>query len=387
MTYGILKDRKRDEARVITTPADVKAIVERGHFVIAERGSGEKAGFDDESYALAGARIADSPNEIFEECDVVGKVKEFLPSEFGLIREGQILLGCIHPAANPKEVDALLEKKCIAFSAEDSHRYGSVNSEAAGKVGALFALESIFTLNCGGGKICGLVGAPKMNILVLGGGAAGVGALDVLSALGANCTVMDINYGRLKELDLRYGGRVCTAFSSKERIAEILPYMDIVINAVKWQKERRDFLIDRKMLGLMRKGSVIVDISNDAPGAVETSRETHFDSPRYIEEGVVHFAVSNLPSAAANSVSIAYSAQMLPMILSLLSDGVKETCIRNGYYRRSLTAYEGYLTHEETSAVQKRPWIKPEDALGIRDEKLDYAPPASTSRSRNHYKM
>ena len=141
------------------------------------------------------------------------------------------------------------------------------------------------------------------------------------------------------------------------------------------------------MLKTMEKGSVIVDISNDAPGAIETSRETHHDNPRYTVSGIVHYAVSNIPGAIANSTSVAYGAEMLPMILSLLSKGVKQSCIDNGFYRRSLVAYKGFLTHEETSAIQNKPWIKPETILKIENENLDKAPPATTTRSDNFYKM
>ena len=136
----------------------------------------------------------------------------------------------------------------------------------------------------------------------------------------------------------------------------------------------------------MEKGSVIVDVSNDNPGAIETSRETTHAAPRYTVEGVIHYCVSNIPSAVANSSSVAYGASLLPMILSILNDGVTEACVKNGYYRRSLTAYLGYLTHEETSAVQNRPWLPAEEVLGISDRSLDKAPYATVNRSKNFYK-
>ncbi len=386
MIYGILKDTKAGEFRVISTPREVKSIVGAGHKVFVQRGAGEAAGFPDEKYVEAGAQIAESAGEIFERCDLVAKVKEFSKEEYPYVREGQILLSCIHPAASPDEVSALLKSKCISFTAEDSHRYGSPNSEAAGKQGALFGLESMLTVNGGKGKfVGGLAGAPKMKVLILGAGAVGEGALSVLYSLGADCTVMDISTGRLRELLYRYKG-ISTALCNKENIAELLPATDMVINAVKWDKKRKDFLIDRKMLKTMEKGSVLVDISNDNPGAIETGKETHHDAPRYTECGVVHFCVSNIPSAIANSTSVAYGAEMLPMILSLLSHGVRETCIKNGYYRRSMVTYKGILTHEETSAVQGLPWLPPERVLEIENENFDKAPPATPTRSKNYYR-
>lgn len=152
-------------------------------------------------------------------------------------------------------------------------------------------------------------------------------------------------------------------------------------------KERKDYLIDRDMLHLMEKGSVIVDISNDTDGAIESFRETTHENPTYIENGVVHYCVSNIPGAIANSTSVAYAASVLPHIQSILNLGVKEACIKDGFLRRSLTAYQGYLTHEETSAIQNRPWIRPEEILDIANEKLDPAPPATSTRSTNFLQL
>ena len=387
MVYGILKDIKEGEFRVITTPLEVKSIVAAGHTVLAESNCGKAAGFPDEKYAEAGAEIVDTAREIWERADMVAKVKEFCDCEYPMMREGQIILGCIHPAGHPEEVDAILKSKCIAFTAEDAHRYGSPNCEAAGKQGALFGLESMLTINGGKGKyVGGFAGAPRMNVLILGCGLVGQSALEVLYALGANCTVMDINVGVLRATLNKYNGRISTMLCNKEAIASVLPATDMVLNCVKWPKERKDFLIDKEMLKLMEPGSVLVDISNDDPGAIESSHETHHDNPRYVVNGIVHYCVSNIPGAVANTTSVAYASEMLPMILSILNDGVEGCCIKDGFYRRSLTAYRGYLTHEETSAIQNKPWVRPEDILGIADKRLDPAPPATVTRSANFYK-
>lgn len=386
MIFGILKDIKEEEFRVICTPMEVHSIRAAGHEVWAQHDCGKLAGFSDEAYAAAGARIVESAEELYAHCDMVAKVKEFTPAECAMMHPGQIVLGCIHPAAHPEEVDALLKSKCIAFTAEDSHRYGSPNCEAAGKEGALLGLESMLTVNGGKGKyVGGFAGAPGMNVLILGGGTVGQAALQVLHALGAKCTVMDINVGILRTLSNQYQGTIDTMFCNQETIASVLPQTDMVLNCVKWPKERTDFLITKEMLKLMEPGSVLVDISNDDPGAIESSHETHFDNPRYVVNGVVHYCVSNIPSSVANSTSVAYAAEMLPFILSILNNGVAECCVRDGFYRRSLTVYEGYLTHEETSAIQCKPWIRPEDILGIADRKLDMAPPATVTRSDLFY--
>lgn len=386
MIFGVLKDIKEGEYRVICTPMEVASIFGAGHTVLAQKDCGKAAGFSNEAYEKAGAEIVESAEEMYDRCHMVAKVKEFEESEFDLLRENQIILGCIHPAGHPEEVDAILKSKCIAFTAEDSHRYGSPNCEAAGKQGALFGLESMLTINGGKGKyVGGFAGAPGMNVLILGGGLVGQNALSVLYALGANVTVMDINVGILRMLGQRYDNKINTMFCNKQTITSVLPDTDMVINAVKWPKQRKDFLIDKEMLKLMEPGSVLVDISNDDPGAIESSHETHHDNPRYVVNGVVHYCVSNIPGAVANSTSVSYAATMLPAILSILNDGVEEACVKDGFVRRSLTAYKGYLTHEETSGIQNKPWIRPQDILGIADRNLDPAPPATTTKSTNFY--
>ena len=383
MVFGLLKDIKNGEYRVIATPSEIASIVADGHTALVQKGAGEKAGFEDEEYVRAGAELVDTAEEMYARSDFLTKVKEFEPCEFDLLRENQIVFTCIHPAAHPEEVQALLNKKVIAFTAEDSHRYGSPNCEAAGKQGALMGLESMLSINGGKGKfVSGLGGAPGMKVLILGGGVVGQAALSVLHALGAWVTVMDINIGTLRSISRQYHEQVNTMISTKENIAKLLPETDMVLNCVKWPKNRTDHLIDRAMVKTMSKGSVIVDISNDV-GVIETFHETTHENPRYIEEGVVHYGVSNIPGAIANSTSVAYAASVLPHFRSIMNQGVAAACAKDGFLRRSLTAYKGYLTHEETSALQGRPWIRPEDILGLTGQNIDPAPPATVTRSEN----
>ena len=306
MIFGVLKDIKEGENRVICTPVEVASIKAAGHTVLVQSGAGVGSGFSDEKYAAAGGEIVSAAEEMWKRCDFLAKVKEIQPDEFGLPREGQMIYCCIHPAGHPEEVDALLQSKCIAITAEDSHRYGSPNCEAAGKQGALFGLESMLTINGGKGKfVGGFAGAPGMNVLILGGGTVGQGALSVLHA----------------------------------------------------------------------------------PGAIESSHETHHDNPRYVVNGVVHYCVSNIPGAVAHSTSVSLAAETLPMLLSIMNDGLAEACVKDGFIRRSLTCYKGYLTHEETSGIQGKPWVRPEDILGIAARQLDPAPPAPTPRSTNFIKL
>ncbi|AUO10514.1 alanine dehydrogenase [Priestia megaterium] len=384
MVFGVLRDKKVGEYRVIMTPLEVAAIKDDGHTVLVQKDAGALAGFTNEQYEKEGAEIVETTEEMYERCDFIAKVKEIEENEYKLLKENQIIYTCIHPAAHKEQVQAILDSKCIAFTAEDSHRFGSVNCEAAGKQGALMGLQAMLTINGGKGKfVSGLAGAPGMKVLILGGGLVGRSALQVLHSLGAWCTVMDVNYGTLRDIGKTYNEKVNTQLSTKQNIKKLLPETDMVINCVKWPKERKDYLIDCDMLNLMEKGSVIVDISNDTDGAIESFRETTHEHPTYIENGVVHYCVSNIPGAIANSTSVAYAASVLPHIQSILNSGVKSACIKDGFLRRSLTAYKGYLTHEETSAIQNRPWVRPENVLHIQGEKLDPAPPATSTRSAN----
>lgn len=388
MIFGVLKDIKVGEYRVIATPLEVGTIISDGHTVLVQKDAGLKAGFSNEAYEKKGAEIVEKLEEMYERSDLLAKVKEIEEVEYNLLRENQIIYTCIHPAAHEQQVQAILDSKCIAFTAEDSHRFGSVNCEAAGKQGALMGLTAMLTINGGKGKfVSGLAGAPGMKVLILGGGIVGKSALQVLQSLGAWCTVMDVNIGTLRNIGQIYNEKVNTQLSTKQNIKELLPEIDMVINCVKWPKGSKDYLIDREMLHLMEKGSVIVDISNDTEGAIESFRETTHEDPTYIENGVVHYCVGNIPGAIANSTSVAYAASVLGHLRSILNAGVKEACIKDGYLRRSLTAYKGHLTHEETSAVQNRPWIKPEDILAIAQEKIDAAPPATITRSANMLKL
>lgn len=388
MIFGVLKDNKIGEYRVVLTPVEVAAIKEDGHTVLVQKDAGLSAGFTNEQYEQEGAEMVDSIEEMYERCDFLAKVKEIEESEYGLLRENQIVYTCIHPAAHPEQVQAILDSKSIAFTAEDSHRFGSVNCEAAGKQGALMGLNAMLTINGGKGKfVSGLAGAPGMNVLILGGGLVGRSSLQVLQSLGAWCTVMDVNYGVLRDIGKTYNEKVNTQLSTKQNIKKLLPEIDMVINCVKWPKENKDYLIDREMLHFMEKGSVIVDISNDEDGAIESFRETTHEDPMYVENGVVHYCVSNIPGAIANSTSVAYAASVLPHIRSILNHGVTEACVRDGFLRRSLTAYKGYLTHEETSAIQGRPWARPEDVLHLQETEIDFAPPATGTKSTNFLKI
>ncbi|MEG0924946.1 MAG: alanine dehydrogenase [Anaerovoracaceae bacterium] len=385
MKFGVLKDIKNGEYRVIATPVEVSVLVGDGHEVYVTSMAGHAAGFDDAEYAAAGAIIKETNEELWAICDFVAKVKEIEPSEYDLLRENQMVFCCIHPAAHKEEVDVLLDKKVTAITAEDSHRYGSPNCEAAGKAGAFMGLWSMMSTNNGSGKfVSGLGGAPGIKALVCGCGTVGKGAVEVLQSLGAWVTVADINIGALREISSQYDGKVNTIISNKYSLTQELPTTDLIINCVRWPKSSTEFMISSEMVRSMRRGSVIVDVSNDY-GCIETFHETTHEDPIYTEEGVVHYCVSNIPGAIAGSTSVAYAASVLPHFRDIMNNGLDSACAKNGFLRRSLTTYNGYLTHEETSGIQNRPWVRPETILKIEDAKLDPAPNATQTVSDNFY--
>jgi len=385
MVFGILKEIKNGEYRVTATPAEVEVLVGDGHEVHITKNAGYMAGFDDEEYVQAGAIIEESNEDIWAKCDFVAKVKEIEPSEYDLLREGQIIFCCVHPAGHREEVDKLLEKKVIAITAEDSHRYGSPNCEAAGKAGAFMGLWSMMTINGGSGKfVSGLAGAPGIKALVCGAGTVGKAAVETLVNMGAWVTVADVSIGILRDLQQKYDGKINTIMSNRANLAAEIKNTDLVINSVRWPKDAKDYMIDREMVRSMRRGSVIVDISNDY-GCIETFHETTHENPTYIEEGVVHYCVANIPGAIAGSTSKSLAAGVLGHFRNIMNLGLKEAMARDGYLRRSLTCYKGYLTHQETSAIQNRPWVRPEVILGLEGRELDPAPQPTVSVSNNFY--
>lgn len=385
MNFGILKEIKEGEHRVVLTPAEVSVISKDGHNVFVEKNAGIDAGFENSEYKKAGATILDTAKEIYETCNFVAKVKEIEPCEYGLLRENQIVFTCIHPAAHPEQVDALLKKKVTAFTAEDSHELGSPNSEAAGKAGAFMGLYGLMSINGGCGKFAsGLGGAPNVKALVIGAGTVGKAATDALYSAGAYVSVCDTNLKSLREISEKYSGRIETFLSNRYNIADTLPKIDLVVNCVRWPKQNKEFLITRDMVTSMHKGSAIVDISCDE-GVIETYHPTSHANPFYIEEGVVHYCVSNIPALIAGSTSVAYASSILPHIRNILNLGIRTACAQNGYLRRSLTTYKGYLTHEETSGIQNRPWVKPEVILNLDTNSIPYAPKNTTTKSDLFY--
>lgn len=235
-------------------------------------------------------------------------------------------------------------------------------------------------------QICLRIGrrTKRVKALVIGAGTAGKAAISVLYSIGACVSVCDTNLQSLRAIHEKYNGKVETFFSNRYNLTNNLPKIDLVVNCVRWPKHKKEFLITRSMVASMHKGSAIVDISCDE-GVIETYHPTTHANPFYTEEGVVHYCVSNIPSLIAGSTSVTNAAGVLPHIRNILNLGVKKACAQNGYLRRSLTAYNGYLTHEETSAIQHKPWVKPEIILELWQNDIAYAPSITSTKSDLFY--
>ncbi|NPV69961.1 MAG: alanine dehydrogenase [Firmicutes bacterium] len=366
MIIGCTKEIKNNESRVAITPEQVELYAGEGHEVIIEKDAGTNAGFPDKEYRRVGAVIRDDMKEVYKEAQLIVKVKEILPPEYGLLRKDHIIFTNLHTALNCEETDVLLEKGCISFAAEDTHPQGTPNSEVAGKLGALMGVQQLLSTSGGPGKLIGgIAGVPGANVLVLGAGIVGVSALEVLVNLGANVTVADVDRPRLRAIKHVFPHGLNTMFSTPYNIRGCLPHVDLVVNAVKWPKERTDHLITREMLKLMKPKSIIVDISCDRAGAIETCEPTTHDNPTFEVEGVTHYCVDNIPGAVPWTASIAYAYAISARVLAIASKGVVEACRGDQCILNALTTYNGVLTHKETSIVQSRPYTPPEVALGL----------------------
>ena len=327
MLVGIPKEIKDHEFRVGVSPIGVRALVRAGHKVLVERQAGAALGFDDASYRAAGASIVRSADKAYR-AELVIKVKEPQASEFELLRPGQILFTYLHLAAARPLVAALLERRVTAVAYETVRdAYGMLPlltpmSEVAGRLAIQAGAASLEMINGGNGTLLGGVpGVSAANVVIVGGGIAGTHAAQMALGLGARVTILDISLKRLRELDVQFGGRVTTVYSERAALEALLPDADLVVGAVLLPGRSAPKLISRAMVASMRRGSALVDIAIDQGGCAETSRPTTHSAPRYIEAGVVHYCVTNMPAACARTATEALTHATLPYALLLAKHG------------------------------------------------------------------
>ena len=353
MRIGVPKEIKTHEYRVGLTTASVRELVHHGHQVIVETAAGDGIGFGDDAYRAAGATIAGSAAEVFAAADLVIKVKEPQPAEYGLLRPEQVLFTYLHLAPDPGQTRALIESGCIAIAYETvtDARGGlpllAPMSEVAGRMSIQVGAHYLEKEQGGAGVLLGGVpGVPPGNVVILGGGVAGTNAARMAVGLGARVTVIDRSLPRLTELDGIFGPRLRSLFATLDAVESAVLDADLVVGAVLVPGAAAPRLVTRDMIRRMRRGSVMVDISIDQGGCFETSRPTTHANPTYVEEGVVHYCVTNMPGAVARTSAHALNNATLPFILQLADKGWRQALTDNAHLRAGLNVHSGRVTHE-----------------------------------------
>ena len=351
MIIGVPKEIKVQEYRVALLPSAAYQLIKRGHTVIVEHGAGVGAGYPDAEYESAGAKLAATHAEVFAASDLIIKVKEPLPSEYPLLKRGQILFTYLHLAASKPLTEALMKSgaTCIAYETIEVNRRLPLlepMSEIAGRMSVLVGGYFLAKHFGGSGTLLGGVpGVLPGKVVVLGGGAAGVNAARMAQGLGADVTILEVDLERMRFLDITLH-TAHTLFSSESHLSEILPSVDLLIGAVLVPGAKAPKLISRAMLRRMRPGSVLVDIAIDQGGCAETSRPTTHDNPVYVEEGVTHYCVANMPGAYARTATQALTNVTYRFLEMLADYGVDEACQKNPALTGGINVRGGKVTHK-----------------------------------------
>jgi len=349
---GVPKEIKTQEFRVGLTPAGVRELVGLGHQVRVERGAAAGIGITDDAYRGAGAAVVDTAEEVFAEADLVVKVKEPQAQEIARLRPGQVLFTYLHLAADRAQTEALLRSgaTCIAYETV-TDRHGTLPllapmSEVAGRMSVQVGAHCLEKEPGGAGILLGGVpGVPPAKVVVLGGGVSGTNAARMAVGLEASVTIIDKSLPRLKELDLQFGPRATTLFATAEAIEDAVLAADLVIGAVLVPGAAAPKLVTRAMVRAMRPGSVLVDIAIDQGGCFETSRPTTHSAPTYVEEGVVHYCVTNMPGAVPRTSTFALNNATIPFVLALAAKGWRRALAENPHLRQGLNIHAGKVTH------------------------------------------
>lgn len=356
MKIGCVKEIKNNEFRVGLTPDNVKAYVAAGHHVYIESGAGIGSGFADTEYVEAGASLLDNAQEVWALVDMMIKVKEPLEEEYAYFREGLILYTYLHLAADKKQTEALIKGgvKAVAYETiqetDRSLPCLAPMSQIAGRLsiqeGAKY-LEKKF----GGVGIllAGVPGTPKANVVILGGGTVGTNACKIAVGMGANVTILDISLRRLEELDNMFGSHIQTLVSNDSNIERVLKDADLVIGSVLIPGASAPKLFKKKYLSEMKDGAVFVDVAIDQGGCGETSRVTTHDEPVYIEEGVVHYCVGNMPGAVPRTSTIALTNATLKYGLEIAKNGLEDAVKNNAVIATGVNVYGGKLVNKNVS--------------------------------------
>src|SRR5690242_14916433 len=361
MTIGLPKEIKEQEFRVALTPSGVYQLAKRGHEVVVERGAGTGAGFPDAEYEHAGARLADSHDAVFAKADLIVKVKEPLPSEFSLLRPGQILFTYLHLAANKPVTEALMKSGVTALAYETvevNRRLPLLEpmSEIAGRMSVLVGGYFLAKHIGGSGVLLGGVpGVLPGKIVVLGGGTSGINAARMGQGLGADVTILEVDVERMRFLDITMH-TAHTLYSNPAALLDTLPDVDLIIGAVLVPGAKAPKLITREMLHVMKPGTVFVDIAIDQGGCAETSRPTTHDNPTFVEEDVIHYCVTNMPGAYARTATQALTNVTFPYVQWLAEGGIGGACAKHPELKSGINIQAGRVTNEAVAAAHGLPF-------------------------------
>jgi len=350
---GVPKEIKNNEYRVAMAPSGVRALVENGHRVLVQKTAGEGAGISDQEYLESGATLIDSACEVFHQADMIVKVKEPQPCEYTLLNSGQLLFTYLHLAPAPELTAALLKQGVmgVAYETVQLENGGlpllTPMSEIAGKLSIQVGAHYLQKENGGSGVLLGGVpGVSPGQVVILGGGTVGMNAAKIALGMGADVTLLDINPDRLRHLDDILDGRITLLASNTENIERSLSKADLVVGGVLIPGARAKKLVTRRMIGLLRKGSVMVDVAIDQGGCFETSRPTTFDDPVFTVDGVMQSCVANMPGCVARTSTFALTNTTLPYIIELANRGGLRAMREDTALRRGLNVFNGQLTNQ-----------------------------------------
>ena len=353
MIVGILKEIKTEENRVCMTPAGVEVMKANGHSVLVEKDAGNGSGFDDAMYINAGAEIVDTPKAIFDRSDMVMHVKEPLPSEYELIREGQIVFTYLHLAAAEELTHALIKSKavCIAYETiqkpDRSLPLLTPMSEVAGRMAIQQGAKYLEMAQGGHGVLLGGVpGVDPGNVVVIGGGIVGVNAAKMACGLGAKVYILDMNLDRLRYLSDVMPANCFLLYSSPATLRELIKTADVVVGAVLVTGAKAPRLVTREMLKTMKPGSVLVDVAIDQGGCFETSKATTHGDPIYVVDGVVHYCVANMPGAVPRTSTMALTNATLPYAVEIANKGWKKAMQENNEIKLGANVIKGKVTYQ-----------------------------------------
>jgi alanine dehydrogenase len=363
MIVGVPKEIKDHEARVGLVPSGATALREAGHRVLVETGAGAGSSIPDQDYMSAGAEVVSSAAEVWQKADLVVKVKEPQPAEYGFFRPGLILFTYLHLAPLPELTRKLLDSKLSAVAYETiRERDGSLPlltpmSEVAGRMAVQVGAQYLEKPNGGRGILLGGVpGVAPANVVILGGGVVGHQSAKMAVGLGAHVTIIDRNMERLRELDDIYSSQVVTLASNSFTIRETLRLADLVIGAVLIPGASAPKLVRRDMLKEMREGSVMVDVAIDQGGCFETSHATTHTDPVYVVDGVLHYCVSNMPAAVPHTSTFALTNATFPYLAELCAKGLERACRENPAIREGVNTYGGHITYPGVAESQGLEW-------------------------------